>query len=340
MKQLSLFLVIVAVAQGCGGDDPAPGAGAGAVAGTTAGSFAGTTAGTAAGSTAGTTAGATAGGGGAAGTFPQAGTAADGGTPDGGDPGPDSSVPCEPYRLILQGGSLTGSHAVTQLRLRSGPSLWQIGVRGDAMLALYGDTPAARPGDEFVHRAFDQGTALEVKVAQIYTASAPDAIGTVQCAGAGSKLWVHPEGQALDLLMVGALQDCAAAPSVAGQLTGCFGGLQDCRDLDGALESATIDTSVWLGDSSNESFDAHYEDGTLIRFWRDGWGGASSTGTIKFAFIFTPPDGPNAGAVYCSTTGSTWNDDTSSFTLTNLRKPGTCAAPAGSDHVLGCLREH
>lgn len=146
----------------------------------------------------------------------------------------------------------------------------------------------------------------------------------VYCAGAGSSASKVDDELALDLENVIALGVCGDNP-IEGEYSSCTDvGCEVTSTFEGVMATSRVKFSTTGQAAGVSSTLTAYEDGTVIR--------SVSSGSRGYAYVFTPPDGPFAGAVYCS-----GNVD-SSDTYAPLSKVGSCAGATSADTLEGCIR--
>jgi len=146
----------------------------------------------------------------------------------------------------------------------------------------------------------------------------------VYCAGAGSMATKVDDELALDLENVTALDVCGENP-IEGDYSNCT---DDGCEVTSTFEGQTVTTRVassQFGQASNVSNRVTvYEDGTVIH--------SADSDARGYTFIFTPPEGPYGGNVYCS--GNAGPDGA----FVQLSKIGTCVGSTSADTLEGCIR--
>jgi hypothetical protein len=174
---------------------------------------------------------------------------------------------------------------------------------------------------------------------------APDAsahAGSVICFGDGVLDVAGDGSQVLTTTHAELLGPCPGGTPVTGDVVFC----NTCPvpisgDIDGIpLSSAGYD-SYGGGDPYPASYLHYATDELLVRAYTDATlDGAGVSGDIEGAVLFTLPEGPFGGDVFCAGPGSTYEylvtGTDVQVALHNLTRLGTCTASSGTDSLLLC----
>jgi hypothetical protein len=146
----------------------------------------------------------------------------------------------------------------------------------------------------------------------------------VYCAGAGSTATKVDDELALDLENVTALDVCGDNP-IEGEYDGCTDdGCEVTSTFEGQSVTSRVEYSEYSFANNVTGRVTVYEDGTVIH--------STNSEARGYTFIFTPPDGPYGGNVYCS--GNAGPDGAN----VQLAKIGTCVGSTSADALEGCIR--
>lgn len=166
--------------------------------------------------------------------------------------------------------------------------------------------------------------------------------GPVYCTGPGSTIERQGDEALLDLQAIGELGTCPGT-AVKGEIEACYGGDACSGSITGTLDGETLPAGEFLS-IGNSPFHASVG-GYFIR-WMTEPLGATDKGKLAWGYVFTDPQGPLGGAVYCIGQDSEWTYtdnsgtgfDDYSFVFRSLSKLGSCSGVSGSDALSGCMR--
>ncbi len=201
---------------------------------------------------------------------------------------------------------------------------------------LRGSDPLGPDYEDGLRFAIDDGTTVSIDSALFEFGATYSALGEFFCVppGSGSVASRNGDELVLDLQQVSSLGTCPGTP-VEGSIDLCVD--FDCPSVQatGTLDGQPFALSVDTGTSSPVVF----TDGTILTADISGF----SDGPLEQGLLFTSPDGPFGGRVYClgatsaAVTVGTFPDSYTSWQLRDLSVLPDCSN-TGALTIAGCIR--